>query len=95
MKLSTQQRLMAMNNTVAVLRVLTQLDQTLSHKGYAIAVGLMEPDDKWTAWHRTAVGDVLDATSILTKEPLEFNRIVNAATGKPGIGLLAEPKIRA
>jgi hypothetical protein len=55
----------------------------------------MEPDDKWTAWHRTAVGDVLDATSILAKEPLEFDRIVNAKTGEPGIGLLAEPKIRA
>jgi hypothetical protein len=54
----------------------------------------MEPDDKWTAWHRTAVGEVLDATKRLAKEPLEFDRLVNANTGKPGIGLFDEPEIR-
>jgi hypothetical protein len=47
-------------------------------------IGLIAPDEPWQPWHRQQLADILDVTSLLAREPLDFHRLVNAVTGQPG-----------
>jgi len=93
MKLNTQQRLAAVQATVVLLRTLERVDGIVTYREFAEITGLMEPGSKWEAWHRTWCADVLDATAVLSRETLDFGRVVNAQTGAPGAGVYREPVV--
>jgi hypothetical protein len=78
---------------VAVLRALQISNSTMSYGDFARAIGLLDGTDaQWRPWHRRQIGDILYAVGALEKKArkgaqLEYNRIVSAATGRPGQGL--------
>ena len=91
--LDVQARLEYARAAVAVLRALRIMDATMRYNEFARAIGLMAADEKWEAWHRRQVADILNVTAAVERQagpsasdtPLEINRIVGAS-GEPGAG---------
>jgi len=60
-------------------------------KELAIAISLMRADEKWEAWHRSQISEILDLTAAAEHQgssapTLEFERIVRQ-DGQPGAGV--------
>jgi hypothetical protein len=93
--LDIQDRLQCASSAVAVLRTLKIRDSTMPYKDFANAIGLIPDGGRWEPWHRQQVTDILNLVAAAERqghangdtEPLEFDRIVNADTGKPGPGI--------
>jgi hypothetical protein len=84
-----------LSSAVTLLRTLQRIDATVTYRDFVEITGLMAPGEAWQAWHRTWCSDVLDATAKLSRECLDFGRIVNAQTGAPGAGVYRDPIIAA
>jgi hypothetical protein len=86
-----QKRLECALAGVGVLRTLNLTDETTTYRQFAVAIGLMAESEKWQAWHRQQVTDVLDLIAATEKKAggnaLDYRRIVNAQTGEPGAGV--------
>jgi hypothetical protein len=99
--LDVQARLEYARATVAVLRTLRITNITMSYQDFAKAVGLMSDRERWQAWHQQQVRDVLNLVAATERkagahtdnDPLEYQRIVKAKTGRPGKGLHKVSKI--
>jgi hypothetical protein len=81
---------------VAVLEALDLKDAKMTYGEFARAIGLLGPDDAWEAWHPRQVSSVLYLIGALNNETgddVNVDRLVNAATGKPGGGLYRDPRI--
>ena len=66
----------------------------MSYSDFARAVGLIEsPEEDWKPWHRQQTDAILNATAAIEKKAgkhpmkLDFERIVNKGTGRPGSGI--------
>jgi hypothetical protein len=92
-----QKRLECALAGVGVLRTLNLLDETITYRQFAVAIGLMAESEKWQAWHRQQVTDVLDWIAATEKRAggteLDYRRIVNAQTGEPGAGVTRNSRI--
>jgi hypothetical protein len=89
--LTVEDRLGFARAAVAVLRSLIATDRTLHYKELAIAIGLMRAGEKWEAWHRSQISEILDLTAAAEHQgssasTLEFERVVRQ-DGQPGSGV--------
>ena len=98
--IDVQDRLEYARAAVAVLRALRIADNTMRYGQLAKAIGLISDGDRWQAWHRQQIRDILNLVAATENqagtnselEPLQYERIVNEA-GEPGIGFHKTSKI--
>jgi len=89
--LAVEDRLGFARATAAVLRSLSATDRTMSYKELAIAIGLMGSGERWEAWHRSQISEILDLTAAAEHQgssaaTLEFDRVMRQ-DGQPGSGV--------
>lgn len=75
--------------TPRLLRKLRATNATMRTSEYARQVGIVKPGEQWHIKHLRPTSEVLGATAVVARqsgEELDFHRLVNAATGKPGSG---------
>ena len=86
---------------VAVLRALEIADRTMGYGEFARAIGLISDSDSWQPWHRQQVAIILNivaATELRAgqkakTERLNYKRVINKITGKPGAGVKKNSRI--
>jgi hypothetical protein len=93
-KLDVQTKLAFASAGVAVLRALKFAGKTMTYRDFADAIGLMQGDDGWKAWHRSQVSSILYLISAAEgkKTSLDFS-LVHDQKGKHGQGLGKKAKI--
>ena len=99
-KIDVQARLEYARAGVAVLRALEILGTTMRYQQFGRAIGLIEDGQKWEAWHRQQVPEIIHLIAATEREgggspdvkPLEYERIVNE-DGQPGPGYFKTSRI--
>ena len=105
--LDVQEQLEFARATVAVLRTLVILDtdsqkETMTYRELANVIGLISdsPNDRWQPWHRQQVRNILNLVAAIESkggkkiaDRLQFDRIVNAKSRKPGIGIQKKTRL--
>jgi hypothetical protein len=99
--LDVQDRLEYSRAAVAVLRSLKITGSTMRYGELARAIGLIPDGGRWEPWHRQQIADILQLVAAAERqghakagaEPLDFERIVTAETGKAGAGVVKNSKI--
>jgi hypothetical protein len=94
---TTSQRLDAAAKTLVIYRMLMLTDRTIFYRQLAEAVGIIEPGERWMPVHRRRVGQTINAVRITAKQAgendIDFSRVVDKATGKPGAGFHKDPRV--
>ncbi len=97
--LDVQAKLEYARAAVAVLRALQISDRTMRYNEFARAIGMMSENEKWEAWHRHQITDILYLVAAAEAQrrdpnaiPLAFDRIVTGE-GEPGAGFWKKARI--
>lgn len=82
----------------AVVTVLRTLDASGCHVTYgqlARLIGLIGPDEKWQAWHRQQITDILNLASAADpdEKTIRFELVVAEKTEAPGAGFHRSTKL--
>ena len=75
--------------------------QKMTYRQFACAVELMTDSDKWNARYKTLADSILKLVAATERRAgkgsaisrLEYDRVVNAKTGKPGKGLAKQSRL--
>ena len=86
-----------MTATAAIMQALKEKNETITYGELARAIGMI-PDGWKGHYSQNQIGALLRCLSVVEDElkiktPLPYERIVQAATGKPGAGLYTRNKI--
>ena len=89
-RLTPSEKIALLEPAAAVYRALELADTTLSYRDFARAIGMT---GNWAhlRFHLNAVLHALGA--IYGKDGLPYHRVVNARTGKPGLGVAAYSRV--
>jgi hypothetical protein len=86
-----------MTATTAIMHALKEKNETMTYGELAKVIGMI-PDGWKGHYSQNQIGALLRSMSAVELEfnvttPLPYDRIVTAATGKPGVGLYTRNKI--
>jgi hypothetical protein len=97
-KFTTSRRIDAVAKAHVILRELKRTGQTIFYGQLAEAIGIIEPGERWAPVHRRRIGDTLYTVSIVAQmageqADIDFDRVLDKATGKPGAGNYKVPRV--
>ncbi|MFL5240256.1 MAG: hypothetical protein ACJ8EL_22200 [Rhizomicrobium sp.] len=97
--LDLETRLDMARAATAVLRGLQIKNGQMTYGELAKAIGMIKSGERWEAWHRNQIGDILKIIRAVEVQsgsaadnPIEFEKIVTAE-GEPGTGIAKNTRI--